>query len=95
MTEPEPEPEEARLARTVGKYRERKEASGRSFARKVALVGSLGWIVVLPTLAGAWGGRWLDRRFESGVFWMAAGLMAGVSLGSFGLWKCLPGHEGD
>jgi len=90
-----PHAEEERLARTVEKYRERKEASARSLAAKLALVGSLGWLVVVPTLLGAWGGHWLDRRFGSGVLWTAAGLMVGVSLGSYLLWKSVSGHGVD
>lgn len=90
-----PRDEEPRLPRAIERYRERKQASARSLAAKVVLVGSLGWLVVVPTLLGTWGGRWLDRRFDSGVFWTAAGLMAGVFVGSFMLWKSLPGHGAE
>jgi ATP synthase protein I len=87
--------DDARLAQAVEKYRERKESAARALAARVMLVGSLGWLVVLPTLLGTWAGHCLDRRFQSGVFWTAAGLMVGVGLGSWLLWKSLPGPGGS
>ncbi|HZV03202.1 MAG TPA: AtpZ/AtpI family protein [Planctomycetota bacterium] len=91
-----PEAEEPRLSRAVADYREHKAdvARARGLAARVALVGSLGWLVVVPTLLGTWAGWRLDRRFESGIFWTAAGLMVGVSVGSYLLWRSLPGRGG-
>jgi ATP synthase protein I len=90
------EPEEPKLSRAVADYREHKEAAtgARALAAKVAMVGSLGWLVVLPALLGTWGGWWLDRRFQSGVFWTAAGVLAGTSAGFYLLWRSLPRKGG-
>ncbi len=86
----------SRLSRGVAAYREQKEGVARAhrLAAKVALVGSLGWLVVVPTLLGTWGGWRLDRHFQSGVFWTAAGLMLGASLGGYLLWRSVSGPEG-
>ena len=40
----------------------------RSLLPNLGLVGSLGWLLVLPPLGGALLGRWLDQRFGSGIF---------------------------
>ena len=37
-------------------------------ARRLAQIGVLGWIIVVPMLIGVFAGRWLDRTFESGLF---------------------------
>lgn len=65
--------------------RERWQREGeRSIGRNLAMIGMLGWTIVLPTLAGIFIGRWLDRSFHSGIFWtlglLVAGLVAGCSM---------------
>jgi ATP synthase protein I len=85
-------PEDARkLADAVEKTRERRrrlaEGGPRALLRNLSLVGSLGWMLVLPTLAGALLGRWLDRRFGSGVFWSATLIFAGAVAGGSLVWN--------
>jgi ATP synthase protein I len=58
-----------------------------SSARRLAQIGVLGWIVVVPMLMGALGGRWLDGRLHSGIFWTAPLLMLGLVLGCWSAWK--------
>lgn len=80
-----------RLKQAVRTRRERRAAGERDgerpMARNLALIGVLGWAVVLPTLAGIFGGRWLDRRFDSGVFWTLGLLVLGLALGCWTAWK--------
>ena len=96
MRRPGPE-EDPSLARAIASYRDRKErAQGlRALAARVAAVGSLGWLVVVPALLGTWGGHALDRHFGSGVFCTGAGVMAGAGFGTYLLWRSLPGHGED
>jgi ATP synthase protein I len=58
-----------------------------SVGRRLAQIGVLGWIFVVPTLAGLFFGRWLDARFASGIFWSAPLLFLGVCLGGWTAWK--------
>jgi ATP synthase protein I len=46
-----------------------------SVARRLAQIGVLGWIIVTPILIGIFLGRWLDKTFNSGLFWTAPLLM--------------------
>lgn len=39
-----------------------------SVGRRLAQIGVLGWIFVVPMLSGLFLGRWLDARLESGLF---------------------------
>ena len=48
-----------------------------SVARRLAQIGVLGWIIVVPMLIGVFVGRWLDRTFNSGLFCTAPLLMLG------------------
>ena len=41
----------------------------RSLGQNLAMIGVLGWTIVLPTLLGLFAGRWLDRTFHMGIFW--------------------------
>jgi ATP synthase protein I len=58
-----------------------------SVGRRLAQIGVLGWIFVVPTLAGLFFGRWLDARFASGIFWSAPLMVLGVCLGGWTAWK--------
>lgn len=80
-----------KLSDAVRRRRERRarwERSGeRTIGQNLAMIGSLGWTVVLPTLAGVFLGRWLDRTLESGIFWSLSLLVAGLALGCTLAWK--------
>lgn len=58
-----------------------------SVSRRLAQIGVLGWITVIPMLAGIFAGRWLDRTYESGIFWTAPLLMLGTALGCWTAWR--------
>jgi ATP synthase protein I len=58
-----------------------------SVMRFVGQIGILGWIIVMPTLLGLFAGRWLDNTFRTGIFWSAALLVAGVTLGFWSGWR--------
>jgi ATP synthase protein I len=58
-----------------------------SLGRRLAQIGVLGWIFVLPTLAGLFLGRWLDAQSGSGIFWTAPLLLLGLCLGGWTAWK--------
>lgn len=58
-----------------------------SVAGYLAQIGVLGWMIVLPTLAGMFLGRWIDHRFGTGIFWTAPLLLVGLGVGSWGAWR--------
>ncbi len=58
-----------------------------SVARRLGQIGVLGWIIVTPMLIGVFAGRWLDRVFETGLFWTAPLLMLGAALGFWSAWR--------
>jgi ATP synthase protein I len=58
----------------------------RSIAQNLAMIGVLGWTIVIPTLIGIFAGRWLDQLFDSRIFWTLGLLVAGLALGCMLAW---------
>lgn len=64
-----------------------KNEGERSVGQNLALIGSVGWLVMLPAVAGIFTGRWLDSRFTSGIFWTSCCIVLGVSFGAWLAWR--------
>lgn len=81
------------LDEEVRRHRERRaraqRESSRSIGQDLALVGVIGWTLVIPTLLGIYAGRALDKRLGSGVFWTLGLLVAGVVVGCVLAWQRL------
>jgi ATP synthase protein I len=80
------------LERDVGRL-ERREPSAASFWRSLSVLGTVGWSIALPAVAGAWLGHWLDLQLESGVRFTLMLLVAGVMLGSVVAWRVVREHR--
>jgi ATP synthase protein I len=60
----------------------------RPLAHNLAMIGVLGWLIVLPTLLGTFAGRWLDRTLDqAGAFFTLSFLFAGLCLGCWLAWR--------
>lgn len=78
----------------VVRTRREREARGRregrrSIGQDLALIGVIGWTIVVPTLLGIFAGRWLDARLHAGIFWTLGLLAAGLALGCWLAWQRL------
>jgi len=84
------------LGDAVAKRRERRARWGRegerAMGRNLAMIGAIGWTIVLPTLGGIFLGRWLDRIFAAGVFWTLGLLTLGLGIGCYLAWKRMEGE---
>lgn len=58
-----------------------------SLGVRLGQIGILGWTIIVPTLIGVLIGRWLDRTFETGVFFTAPLIMIGAAFGLWSAWK--------
>jgi ATP synthase protein I len=89
--EPPPKTEDDPLIVETRRRRDRREQWLRegdmSVGRRLAQIGVLGWIFIVPTLAGLFLGRWLDARLETGLFWTAPGMVLGLGIGFWSAWK--------
>jgi ATP synthase protein I len=77
---------EAVRTRQARRERWRREGE-RSIGQNLAMIGALGWTIVLPALLGIFAGRWLDRQFGMGIFWTLGLLTAGLAIGCMLAWK--------
>lgn len=59
----------------------------RPLAKNLAMIGSLGWLIAIPTVAGAFLGRWLDHSFGTGIMFTAALIFVGAIIGGALAWK--------
>ena len=91
-----PAPDRNSLRRSVETHRQRRERSRqereRPFAGNLALFGTLGWLIVVPAVAGAFLGRWLDRILGTGITLTAALILIGIVAGGVMAWKRIE-HE--
>ena len=80
-----------RLDQAVRTRRERRERFARegerSIGQNLAMIGALGWTIVVPILIGIFVGRWLDRVFDAGVFWTLSLLTLGTVIGGYLAWN--------
>lgn len=76
---------------SVKTRRERLEQWRRSGERPIgqnlAMIGALGWLIVVPTLIGMFAGRWLDRHFGVEIFWTTSLLFLGLAIGCYLAWR--------
>jgi ATP synthase protein I len=59
----------------------------------LGMMGLIGWSVVLPTLAGAGLGIWLDKHHPGQHPWTLALLVGGLALGCFNAWHWVAKEE--
>lgn len=74
------------------RLRERRSERGkregeRSLWQNLSMIGALGWLVVAPTLLGVLVGRWLDRLFDTGIFFSGALIFLGIAAGCCLAWQ--------
>jgi len=91
MTTPRPPAPDDPLADAARRAAERTElgraAPEPSLAARLGQIGVLGWTIVVPTLVAVVVGRWLDRTFETGIFFSAPLIMIGAGFGFWSAWK--------
>jgi ATP synthase protein I len=54
--------------------------------RAVAMVGLIGWTVVIPMLIGIAAGAWIDRNWPSRYSWTLMLLVGGLIAGCVNAW---------
>jgi ATP synthase protein I len=95
MPEPPPEtppklsPSAERIVRQVEARQTRilrGQAQRRDFWASLAILGLVGWTVVLPTLLGAALGIWMDHRWPGRFSWTLTLLIGGLLFGCTTAW---------
>ncbi len=66
-----------------------RRSSEESFWHSLALLGTVGWSVAIPSALGAWSGHLLDQRWDTGIHFTLGLLSLGVALGTYTAWRAL------
>lgn len=75
------------VRRRAGRMRRWMREGEPTLARQFAMVGVLGWIIVVPMLLGVVVGRWIDRWLSSGIVVTGALVFLGVLIGGWSGWR--------
>ena len=67
----------------------RARSGGQRFWAGMALVGSVGWMIVLPMVCGVMGGKWLDERLGTNLSFTLGFLLLGLVVGAYSVWRLL------
>lgn len=84
MPDPDPRSPDQAFRDQIGAQAERKLQARRVRSpvwQGLGMLGLIGWSVCLPTLLGAWLGRWLDEHHPGAHTWTLALLVAGLFFG--------------
>jgi ATP synthase protein I len=63
----------------------------REFWRHVSRVTVAGWLFVIPVVAGAYLGRYLDKKFITDISWTITLIIIGIAVGIYNVWHFI--HE--
>lgn len=85
------DPPKERLPEEVAKRIRRRLKAEREKPNRLwfglGMVGMVGWQVALPTILGAFLGRWLDGRFPGPPSWTLTFLFLGLMMGCYNAWQ--------
>lgn len=90
MTVPDPaerDPVLRRVRQEVDRDRAWNASAEPAVTARLAQIGVLGWMIVIPILIGVFVGRWMDRALHAGLFYTAPLLMLGAALGFYCAWR--------
>ena len=62
----------------------RKEKS--SFWRYAYIIGVGGWLFVIPVVAGAYLGHYLDKKMHGDISWSLTFIIIGIAIGIYNIW---------
>ena len=78
-----------RFSRDIEKKVDRliKSRDDRSgFWHYAASIGAGGWLFVVPVIAGAYLGRYLDKKMPDGISWTLTCIILGIAAGTYNIW---------
>jgi ATP synthase protein I len=94
---PPPANSRTRLSTSVDRQAQRlrrAERERRGVLAQTAYLGTLGLVFVLPLVAGAYLGRWLDQQSAGySIRWTLSLLFLGLVVGAWNAWHLIRRHE--
>jgi ATP synthase protein I len=66
-----------------------RRSRGARWWQDLGVFGLVGWMIVVPTLAGIALGRVLDSHFHTGISWTLSLLLVGLAVGCTTVWRSI------
>lgn len=82
MTRP-PDKSKDKILRQASRMKSARDHPGPSPLRGIGTFGMIGWSIVVPTVGGAFLGRWIDHAYPQTFSWTIALILGGVVIGAF------------
>lgn len=81
MTRP-PDKSKDDILRHAKRMKSNRENPGPSPLRGIGTFGMIGWSIAVPTVGGAFLGRWLDCAYPQTFSWTIALILGGIVVGA-------------
>ncbi|MCO4844008.1 MAG: AtpZ/AtpI family protein [Yoonia sp.] len=81
MTRP-PDKSKDDILRHAKRMKSNRENPGPSPLRGIGTFGMIGWSIAVPTVGGAFLGRWLDSAYPQTFSWTIALILGGIVVGA-------------
>jgi ATP synthase protein I len=75
-----------RVAKRAERIKRARKEGDRGFWQNLGLIGSVGWMVVLPAVGGGFLGRYIDRKTDGTISWALTLLVVGLAAGCWAAW---------
>ncbi|MBN1917857.1 MAG: AtpZ/AtpI family protein [Verrucomicrobia bacterium] len=76
-----------RVADRAERLKRAREEGDRGFWQNLGLIGSVGWMIILPAVGGSLLGRYIDGKAEDPISWTLTLLVVGLVIGCVGAWQ--------
>jgi len=76
-----------RMADRAERIKRARKEGDRGFWQNLGLIGSVGWMIVLPAVGGGFLGRWIDGKTDSTISWALTLVVVGLAIGCLGAWQ--------
>jgi len=80
---PKPDKPKDEIVRQAKRMKSARDNPAPSPLRGFGTFGMIGWSIVVPTVGGAFLGRWLDNAHPRAFSWTIALILGGVAVGVF------------
>jgi len=76
-----------RVADRAERLKRARKEGDRGFWQNLGLIGSVGWMVILPAVGGGLLGRYIDQKTDSPISWALTLVVVGLALGCIAAWQ--------
>jgi ATP synthase protein I len=73
------------VEKSAKEVKEAEKQKGRLW-HYASVIGIAGWLFAIPVVAGAYLGRYLDKKLEANISWTITFIILGIAIGTYNVW---------